>query len=299
MRIFILSLLLQFRCGAELLSEMYGSLQSPNFPEPYPRDTELNWNIGVPDGFRISLFFSHFDLEPSYLCEYDFVKVKADGEVLAVFCGKEETDTEEVPTQQVITSPRNSLSIQFVSDFSNEERFSGFMAHYSAVDVDECSQRSDEDQLCDHFCHNFIGGYYCSCRYGYQLHTDNHTCRVECSGAVFKERSGILSSINFPSPYPKSSDCSYRIEVEEGFRLRLQFDPRFDVEDHPDITCPYDHVKVGSSHSCPITHTLRCLLIGSVSDPSRKQRVWTVLWRSVSRVHPDRQQRRLHPFPQR
>ncbi|MEQ2195219.1 Mannan-binding lectin serine protease 1, partial [Xenoophorus captivus] len=63
------------RCGAELLSEMYGSLQSPNFPEPYPRDTELNWNISVPDGFRISLFFSHFDLEPSYLCEYDFVKV--------------------------------------------------------------------------------------------------------------------------------------------------------------------------------------------------------------------------------
>ncbi|MEQ2166029.1 hypothetical protein GOODEAATRI_023335 [Goodea atripinnis] len=114
----------------------------------------------------------------------------------------------------------------------------------ASADVDECSQRSDEDQLCDHFCHNFIGGYYCSCRYGYQLHTDNHTCRVECSGAVFKERSGILSSINFPSPYPKSSDCSYRIEVEEGFRLRLQFDPRFDVEDHPDITCPYDHVKI-------------------------------------------------------
>ncbi|KAK5600861.1 hypothetical protein CRENBAI_008504 [Crenichthys baileyi] len=244
MRIFILSLLVRFRCGAELLSEMYGSLQSPNFPEPYLRDTELNWNISVPEGFRISLFFSHFDLEPSYLCEYDFVKVKADGEVLALFCGKEETDTEEVPTQQVITSPRNSLSVQFVSDFSNEERFSGFMAHYSAVDVDECSQRSDEDQLCDHFCHNFIGGYYCSCRYGYQLHTDNHTCRVECSGAVFRERSGILSSINFPSPYPKSSDCSYRIEVEEGFRLRLQFDPRFDVEDHPDITCPYDHVKI-------------------------------------------------------
>ncbi|MEQ2315853.1 hypothetical protein AMECASPLE_026676 [Ameca splendens] len=75
MRIFILSLLVQFRCGAELLSELYGSLQSPNFPEPYPRDTELNWNISVPDGFRISLFFSHFDLEPSYLCEYDFVKV--------------------------------------------------------------------------------------------------------------------------------------------------------------------------------------------------------------------------------
>lgn len=61
------------------------------------------------------------------------MQVEADGAALAVFCGKEETDTEAVPAQRVITSPRNSLSVQFVSDFSNEERFSGFVAHYSAV----------------------------------------------------------------------------------------------------------------------------------------------------------------------
>uniref|UniRef100_A0A3B5MAN4 CUB domain-containing protein n=1 Tax=Xiphophorus couchianus TaxID=32473 RepID=A0A3B5MAN4_9TELE len=232
---------------------MYGSLESPNFPDPYPTDTKRNWTLSVPDGFRITLFFSHFDLEPSYLCEYDFVKVEADGEALAFFCGREETDTEAVPAQRVITSPRNSLTVQFVSDFSNEERFSGFVAHYSAVDIDECSERGDEEPLCDHFCHNFIGGYYCSCRYGYQLHTDNHTCRVDCSGAVFRERSGILSSVNFPGPYPKSSDCWYRIELEAGFRVQMNFDPRFDVESHPDISCPYDHLKVGQTHPEPET----------------------------------------------
>ncbi|XP_036942120.1 mannan-binding lectin serine protease 1 isoform X1 [Acanthopagrus latus] len=226
------------------LSEMYSSLQSPNFPEPYPRETALRWNISVPDGFQIKLYFSHFDLEPSYLCEYDYVKVEAEGEVLALFCGREETDTEAVPAQQLVTSPRNSLSVSFTSDFSNEERYSGFKAHYSAVDVDECSDRSDEDLLCDHLCHNFIGGFYCSCRYGYLLHSDNRTCRVECSDGVFRERSGVLSSVDFPSPYPKSSECLYRIEVEVGFRLRLQFDARFDVEDHPDVSCPYDHVKI-------------------------------------------------------
>ncbi|XP_041669933.1 mannan-binding lectin serine protease 1 isoform X2 [Cheilinus undulatus] len=170
--------------------------------------------------------------------------VEADSELLALFCGREETDTEAVPDQQVITSPRNSLSVVFTSDFSNEERYSGFMAHYSAVDVDECSERADEDQLCDHFCHNYIGGYYCSCRYGYLLHSDNHTCKVECSGGVFRERSGVLSSVDFPSPYPKSSECVYRIEVEPGFKIHLLFDPKFDVEDHPDISCPYDHVKI-------------------------------------------------------
>ncbi|XP_029301697.1 mannan-binding lectin serine protease 1 [Cottoperca gobio] len=176
-------------------------------------------------------------------------RVEAEGEMLALFCGCEETDTEAVPAQQLISSPRNSLSVFFCSDFSNEERYSGFMAHYRAVDVDECSERGDEDLLCDHFCHNYIGGYYCSCRYGYLLHADNRTCTVECSDGVFKERSGVLSTVDFPSPYPKSSECVYRIQVEPGFRLHLQFDPRFDVEDHPDVSCPYDHVKISAGSS--------------------------------------------------
>ena len=78
---------------------------------------------------------------------------------------------------------------------------------------------------------------------------------VECSDGVFRERSGVLSSVDFPSPYPKSSECLYRIEVEVGFRLRLQFDARFDVEDHPDVSCPYDHVKVTPTHTHTRTHT--------------------------------------------
>lgn len=61
------------------------------------------------------------------------LQVEAEGEVLALFCGSEDTDTEEVPSQQVISSPRSSLSLLFSSDFSNEERYAGFVAHYSAV----------------------------------------------------------------------------------------------------------------------------------------------------------------------
>ncbi|XP_029700072.1 mannan-binding lectin serine protease 1 [Takifugu rubripes] len=230
-------------------SAMFGVVQSPNFPEPYPREARLRWNISVPEGFRVALSFSRFDLEPSYLCEYDSVQVEAEGEVLALFCGQEETDTESVPAQRVITSPGNRLSLLFTSDFSDEERYSGFQAHYSATDVDECRERTDEALTCDHLCHNYIGGYYCSCRHGYLLHSDNHTCRVECSDGVFTDPSGVLSSVDFPSPYPKSSECVYRIEAEPAARLRLQFDPHFDVEDHPEISCPYDHVlvKAGSA----------------------------------------------------
>lgn len=78
LRLVLISLLFSLGLGAQQLSlsGMYGSLCSPNFPEPYPRDTQLRWNVSVPDGFQIKLYFSHFDLEPSYLCEYDYVKVR-------------------------------------------------------------------------------------------------------------------------------------------------------------------------------------------------------------------------------
>lgn len=59
--------------------------------------------------------------------------MEADGAVLGLFCGVEDTDTEVVPARRVITSPRTSLSVLFVSDFSNEQSYSGFKAHYSAV----------------------------------------------------------------------------------------------------------------------------------------------------------------------
>ncbi|XP_050985234.1 mannan-binding lectin serine protease 1 isoform X3 [Labeo rohita] len=228
------------------LTDMYGTIKSPNFPESYPKEVELQWNITMPDGYQIRLYFMHFDIEPSYLCEYDYLKVYSETEELAVFCGKESTDTEQVPADGVIVSPRNMLSVAFRSDFSNEERYSGFEAHFSAVDVDECRDRNDEDVVCDHFCHNYIGGFYCSCRYGFLLHSDNRTCKVECNESVYTERSGEITSADFPKPYPKSSDCMYRIELEEGFQITLQFDDTFDIEDHPEATCPYDFVKINA-----------------------------------------------------
>ncbi|KAK6483770.1 mannan-binding lectin serine protease 1-like [Huso huso] len=230
--------------GAVELTEMYGSIQSPNFPDSYPKNSEVSWNITVPEGFKIKLYFMHFDLEPSYLCEYDYVKIEAEQELLVTFCGRENTDTEQIPGEQVIMSPENSLSVSFRSDFSNEERFTGFEAHYTAVDVDECTERNDEELACDHYCHNYIGGYYCSCRFGYILHSDNRTCRVECSDNLFIERTGVITSSDFPNPYPKSSDCLYRIELQEGFMISLEFDDSFDIEDHPEVTCPYDYLKI-------------------------------------------------------
>ncbi|KAM9008543.1 LOW QUALITY PROTEIN: mannan-binding lectin serine protease 1-like [Ara ararauna] len=236
--------LLLYNVDAIELTDMFGEIQSPNFPDSYPSDSEVTWNISVPDGFKIKLYFMHFDLESSYLCEYDYVKIEAEDQELATFCGRETTDTEQAPGQQVILSPGPYMGLTFRSDFSNEERFTGFDAHYTAVDVDECLEKSDEELACDHYCHNYIGGYYCSCRFGYILHSDNRTCKVECSDNLYTQRSGVVTSADFPSPYPKSSDCLYRIDLEEGFFITLSFEDSFDVEDHPEVTCPYDYIKI-------------------------------------------------------
>lgn len=67
---------------------------------------------------------------------------------------------------------------------------------------------------------------------------------VECNESVFTERSGEITSADFPKPYPKSSECVYRIELEEGFQITLEFDDTFDIESHPEVTCPYDSIKV-------------------------------------------------------
>ncbi|XP_061684348.1 mannan-binding lectin serine protease 1 isoform X1 [Syngnathoides biaculeatus] len=228
------------------LTEPFGSFQSPDFPANYPDDTLRHWEIRVPHGFRVRLHFSHFDLEPSESCQYDYVKVEAGGGAspLGLFCGGESSDPEKVPGPAPFASHGNVLSVVFSSDFSNQEKFSGFRAHYSAEDVDECAEGVDGRAACDHLCHNYVGGFYCSCRHGYLLHRDNRTCAVECSGLVFSERTGSVSSVNFPSSYPKSSECSYFIRAAPGLKLRLHFDRNFDVEDHPEVTCPYDYVKI-------------------------------------------------------
>ncbi|XP_063117289.1 mannan-binding lectin serine protease 1 isoform X2 [Cavia porcellus] len=279
------------------LNDMFGQIQSPGYPDSYPSDSEVTWNITVPEGFRIKLYFMHFNLESSYLCEYDYVKVETEDQVLATFCGKETTDTEQTPGQEVVLSPGSFMSVTFRSDFSNEERFTGFDAHYMAVDVDECKEREDEELSCDHYCHNYIGGYYCSCRFGYILHTDNRTCRVECSDNLFTQRTGLITSPDYPNPYPKSSECFYTIELEEGFMVSLQFEDLFDIEDHPEVPCPYDFIKIkaGSNVFGPFcgekapelistqSHSVQILFH---SDNSGENRGWRLSYRAAGNECP-------------
>ncbi|XP_069097333.1 mannan-binding lectin serine protease 2 isoform X2 [Pleurodeles waltl] len=177
-----LRLLLAIICSSGAMTApnvMFGRIASPGFPDTYPNHVQRTWNLTVPQGYIIQLYFTHFDLELSYLCEYDYVKIITSGKEMALLCGRESTDTEEAPGNKRYYSIDNSMAIIFRSDYSNEKRVTGFEAFYAAQDVNECDHQLNDEPICDHYCHNHLGGFYCSCRLGFSLHSDRRTCTAQ------------------------------------------------------------------------------------------------------------------------
>ncbi|XP_072012500.1 mannan-binding lectin serine protease 2 isoform X2 [Engystomops pustulosus] len=228
------------------LTGLFGRISSPGFPKPYPNDQTMTWDIKVPEGHRVKIYFTHFNLELSYLCEYDYVELRSKGTVVAHFCGTESTDTEKAPGNAPFYSLDNKMTLVFRSDFSNEKEFTGFEAFYTAEDIDECQKPDEDTEVCDHFCHNHIGGHYCSCRAGFNLHTDKKTCLVKCNSVTYTTSSGEIVSPDFPKIYPKLANCKYQIQAEDGFTIVLRF-LHFDVESHPEVICPYDRLQIIAS----------------------------------------------------
>ncbi|XP_058680210.1 complement C1r subcomponent [Ammospiza caudacuta] len=234
-------------------SPFFGEIKSPNYPKPYPNDNISSWDIQVPKGYVVKLTFKYFDLEPSESCFYDYVKIKADKKDLGRFCGRLGSTTGNHPGRKEFVSKGRKMHLQFHSDFSNEDNgtvipYRGFLASYRAVDLDECdpnnAPENNERPQCQHFCHNYVGGYFCSCRIGYQLQSDQHSCKVECSTELFTEASGYLSSPEYPQPYPESLRCNYSIRLQEGLSIALRFLEPFEIDDHQQVHCPYDQLKI-------------------------------------------------------
>ncbi|PFX16561.1 Tolloid-like protein 2 [Stylophora pistillata] len=125
------------QCGGDLTADS-GDIQTPNFPLSYPDDIDCLWKIEVSHGSRItltfeefqeklvSLRFTHFDLEASGGCDYDYIEVYdgpgTDFPKLGKHCG------DDLPSQ--IRSSTNELLVKFVTDQSVQH--SGFAAAYTA-----------------------------------------------------------------------------------------------------------------------------------------------------------------------
>lgn len=245
-----------------LRAQSYGRFASPNFPRPYGDNLEKEWRIEVKKGYRIKIRFSSFDLEDSYEpeqgpCIYDYVVITEDEKEIGRFCGNKQYYPMDAPgPQEWFYTDGNTATVRFVSDYSNEDITpTGFEAHYVELDIDECQimkekemyTMEDWDELvtCNHFCNNIPGGYYCSCRAGFTLHSNKHTCIATfCENQRYTADQGMIETPEYPKPYGKWSNCQWNINVRKGMSVNLAFDHQFEIEEHDDEGCAYDILKL-------------------------------------------------------
>ncbi|XP_074125190.1 complement C1r subcomponent isoform X1 [Sminthopsis crassicaudata] len=257
----LLGLLLLCKMGSSKphIHELYGEVTSPMYPKSYPNNYDYTREIVVPKGYTVKLVFWQFDVEPSENCFYDYVKISADKKDLGRFCGQLGSKAGNPPAQKEFVSQGNRMWLTFHTDFSNEENgttifYKGFLAYFQAVDMDECTVQDNDNEesaksglRCEHLCHNSIGSYFCSCRPGYELQDDGHSCRAECSSELFTEESGYIASLEYPKAYPPDMRCNYSIRADRGLTINLEFLEPFEIDDHQQVHCPYDQLQVYAS----------------------------------------------------
>uniref|UniRef100_A0A915JRB8 Tolloid-like protein 2 n=1 Tax=Romanomermis culicivorax TaxID=13658 RepID=A0A915JRB8_ROMCU len=216
-------------CGGYLKNEN-GTLTSPNFPGAYPHKKKCIWEIEAQSQHRITMNFTHFDLEGVYTsCEYDYLRitsVESSGKLVELhgtYCGK-------VTSNFLVTSETNHLRIEFSSDSSVAK--SGF------ADRDECDVNNGG---CEQICKNVIGSYKCECEAGYVLAPDGHNCKEGGCKFELMTPNGFIHSPGYPSEYPNKKECIWHFVTTPGHRLQLDF-VDFEVEQHQD--CAYDQVEV-------------------------------------------------------
>ncbi|CAL8138529.1 unnamed protein product [Orchesella dallaii] len=202
------------------------------------------WEIIAPPQTRITINFTHFDLEGNNQeCDYDSVEVysKVSQDELkrhGSFCGS------RLPS--MITSEGNSIRIVFTSD--NSVQKTGFALVYF-TDKDECAT---ENGGCAQTCRNTVGSYMCLCYNGFTLHSNGHDCKE--GGCKFDlttpSQTNELVSPNYPEPYPGKKECIWIISTIQGHRVKLNFD-ELEVEQHPE--CTYDAVYIYDGSNSDMT----------------------------------------------
>lgn len=63
-------------CSGILLSGPKGVVESLNFPNEYPSNSECSWTIQATTGNTVNYTFTAFQVEASSsFCDYDYIKV--------------------------------------------------------------------------------------------------------------------------------------------------------------------------------------------------------------------------------
>lgn len=111
-----------------------------------------------------------------------------------------------------------------------------------------------------HDCINTLGGYECSCKIGFELHSDGKHCEDACGGLI-DGPNGTITSPSFPETYPPNKNCIWEIVAPSQYRITLNF-THFDLEGNKAYRqeCEYDSLEITSSLGADINkkHGLFC-----------------------------------------
>ncbi|XP_067879861.1 uncharacterized protein [Heterodontus francisci] len=193
-----------------------GEFSSPNHPLQYPADSNEVWDISAPQGYIIKVYIPYIDIEKSEGCQASHIKILSEENQLAKLCGKLDDDGSD-PGLHEYYSTNNTLRVSFTSNGS-KRRFTGFLALYSRVDINECEL---DLHGCSHSCGNTIGGYYCYCPLGFVIESDKRNCKKEqiiCPNRVLPNSILEPSWLRFNFKDTVKVTCGRGYEIVEGFK---------------------------------------------------------------------------------
>ncbi|XP_056264194.1 cubilin [Pseudoliparis swirei] len=175
-----------------------GALMTPSFPQQnYQSGALYQWRITVPEGERVRLTFTSFDLVPE-VCG-DFVQVydghKAGSSLIGTFCG----GTMPKPVE----SSGNTMVVRFKSDSDLTSK--GFSAIYTKSSLPPVVTTTPKPTTTPT-----------------PTTTPKPTTSSGGGPVILHGRKGVIQSLGFPNPYPAHMNSSWRISVPRGFLVTLQ-----------------------------------------------------------------------------
>ena len=194
------------------LTGRYGVIESPNYPFPHSHNMNCNWHILAPLGNNVTVSFTSLTLEPSVECTFDHVNISEAVRPRPIPMSlAAQLDFPTYPynlSSKVVLCGNHSGNLPAPIQFTTNEIVINF--------------RSDESRS--------IGS-------GFRLEWS----AIGCGGEYIERPKGVISSPNYPNPYPREVECLWHIKAPDGNRVDLMVE-NLDVEYSK--TCMFDYVQV-------------------------------------------------------